>query len=118
MDAKKESKMDQLPLDMSYSTAYSLGIDSTAYSASSIQDTSDYNKDSDQEDGEGRKRGGNFERDLRGERESRRYAPYSTGGRAKGRVSSSANKDLRIYISNIPYTTRWQDLKDYMKKSE
>lgn len=111
----------QLPLGMSYSTAYSLGVDvaaTPAFTASTVQDTTDYSKDSDQEDSEGRRRGGSFERDLRGERESRRYAPYSTGARGKGRVSSSALKELRIYVSNIPYTTRWQELKDYMKKGK
>ncbi|XP_031563913.1 myelin expression factor 2-like isoform X2 [Actinia tenebrosa] len=108
----------QLPLGMTYSTAYSLGIEATpTYTATNDTETREQreeSKDSDQEESEGRRRGG-FERDLRSDRENRRFTPYSTS-RSKGRVSSSALKDYRVYVSNIPYNVRWQDLKDYMKK--
>jgi hypothetical protein len=116
-----QTDQQQLPLGMSYSTAYSLGIEATPeFSTSKEPDTRDHregSRDSDQEESDGRRRGG-FERDLRSDRESRRYAPYSTNSRSKGRISSSALKDHRIYVSNIPYNIRWQDLKDYMKKGE
>lgn len=118
--ADQTTDQHQLPLGMSYSTAYSLGIEQPPiYAATNDQEARDQregSKDSDQEEGEGRRRGG-FERDLRSDRENRRFTPYSTS-RSKGRVSSSALKEYRVYVSNIPYNVRWQDLKDYMKKSK
>ena len=70
-------------------------------------------RESDHDDRDRRRRGGGYERDLR--RENRRYAPYSTDERSR-RQSGSGGKECRVYVWNLPYTVKWQDLKDFMKK--
>lgn len=59
-------------------------------------------------------------RGARGSRFSDADTPSSTGG---GNSSGSVNRDrsrerrnCRIYISNIPYDYRWQDLKDLFRR--
>lgn len=73
-------------------------------------------RESDHDDRDQRRRGGGYERDLR--RESRRFAPYpSQDERSSSRgQSGSGGKECRVYVWNLPYQVRWQDLKDYMKK--
>lgn len=71
-------------------------------------------RDSDHDDRDRRRRGGGYERDLR--RESRRYAPYpSQDERSSKRQSGSSGKECRVYVWNLPYNVKWQDLKDFMK---
>lgn len=60
-----------------------------------------------------RKRGGSYERDLR--RESRRFTPYSKDDRNRS-SRHERGKECRIYVSNLPYNTKWQDIKDFFKK--
>lgn len=74
-------------------------------------------RESDHDDRDQRRRGGGYERDLR--RESRRFAPYpSQDERSSSRgQSGSGGKECRVYVWNLPYQVRWQDLKDYMKKA-
>ena len=72
-------------------------------------------RESDHDDRDRRRRGGGYERDLR--RESRRYAPYPSQEERSGRrQSGSSGKECRVYVWNLPYTVKWQDLKDFMKK--
>ena len=72
-------------------------------------------RESDHDDRDRRRRGGGYERDLR--RESRRYAPYPSQDERSGRrQSGSSGKECRVYVWNLPYTVKWQDLKDFMKK--
>lgn len=72
-------------------------------------------RESDHDDRDRRRRGGGYERDLR--RESRRYAPYPSQDERSGRrQSGSGGKECRVYVWNLPYTVKWQDLKDFMKK--
>ena len=70
-------------------------------------------RDSDHDDRDRRRRGGGYERDLR--RENRRYAPYSQDERSSKRPSGSSGKECRVYVWNLPYNVKWQDLKDFMK---
>jgi len=71
-------------------------------------------RESDHDDRDRRRRGGAYERDLR--RESRRYAPYPSQDERSRRQSGSGGKECRVYVWNLPYTVKWQDLKDFMKK--
>lgn len=72
-------------------------------------------RESDHDDRDRRRRGGGYERDLR--RESRRFAPYPSGDERSGkRQSGSGGKENRVYVWNLPYSVKWQDLKDFMKK--
>ena len=63
-----------------------------------------------------RRRGGEYERDLR--RENRRYAPYPSRDERSSsrRQSGSGGKECRVYVWNLSYAVKWQDLKDFMKK--
>lgn len=70
-------------------------------------------RESDHDDRDRRRRGGGYERDLR--RENRRYAPYSQDERSSKRPSGSSGKECRVYVWNLPYNVKWQDLKDFMK---
>ena len=56
-------------------------------------------------------------RNDRKDRDSRRYAPYSRDGEGGGRRSKRqvAGKDCRVYVKNIPFELRWQELKDVMR---
>lgn len=74
-------------------------------------------RESDHDDRDRRRRGGGYERDTR--RENRRFAPYpSQDDRSSSRRQSggSGGKECRVYVWNLPYTIKWQDLKDFMKK--
>ncbi|XP_046402597.1 myelin expression factor 2-like [Ischnura elegans] len=51
----------------------------------------------------------------RGERQSRFQPRSSSGGRDRDRGGRRAPADRRIYISNIPYEFRWQELKDLFR---
>ncbi|XP_037807340.1 myelin expression factor 2 [Lucilia sericata] len=60
-------------------------------------------------------------RGARGSRFSDADAPGSTGGGGNGggsvnRDRSRERRNCRIYISNIPYDYRWQDLKDLFRR--
>ncbi|XP_068736387.1 myelin expression factor 2-like [Montipora capricornis] len=71
-------------------------------------------RESDHDDRDRRRRGGGYERDLR--RENRRYAPYPSQDERSGRrQSGSSGKECRVYVWNLPYNVKWQDLKDFMK---
>ena len=72
-------------------------------------------RESDHDDRDQRRRGGGYERDLR--RENRRFAPYpSQDERSNSRGGGGGGKECRVYVWNLPYQVKWQDLKDYMKK--
>ncbi|XP_073251535.1 myelin expression factor 2-like [Porites lutea] len=73
-------------------------------------------RESDHDDRDRRRRGGGYERDLR--RENRRYAPYPSADERSNsrRQSGSGGKECRVYVWNLPYSVKWQDLKDFMKK--
>ena len=61
-------------------------------------------------------KGGSYERDLH--RESRRFAPYSKEDRGRNRSShGEKGKECRVYVTNIPYGAKWQNVKDFFKKS-
>lgn len=58
-------------------------------------------------------------RGARGSRFSDADAPGSTSGNGGGSVNrdrSRERRNCRIYISNIPYDYRWQDLKDLFRR--
>lgn len=56
-------------------------------------------------------------RGTRGSRFSDADAPGSTGGSGSvNRDRSRERRNCRIYISNIPYDYRWQDLKDLFRR--
>lgn len=73
-------------------------------------------RESDHDDRDRRRRGGGYERDLR--RENRRFAPYPSADERSSsrRQSGSSGKECRVYVWNLPYSVKWQDLKDHMKK--
>ena len=73
-------------------------------------------RESDHDDRDRRRRGGEYERDLR--RENRRYAPYPSRDERSSsrRQSGSGGKECRVYVWNLSYAVKWQDLKDFMKK--
>lgn len=77
-------------------------------------------RESDHDDRDRRRRGSSYERDLK--RESRRYSPYPSSREerdsARSKTTSAfGNKvENRIFVSNLRYTVKWQDLKDYFKK--
>eukprot|EP00794_Sanderia_malayensis_P012311 gene12311-13581_t len=55
-------------------------------------------------------------------RENRRYAPYSRdrgGSRSEQQRQARrvASRDCRVYVTNIPYELKWQELKDLMRKA-
>ncbi|XP_046400233.1 myelin expression factor 2-like isoform X2 [Ischnura elegans] len=60
-------------------------------------------------------RGRERDRQRRGERQSRFQPRSSSGGRDRDRGGRRAPADRRIYISNIPYEFRWQELKDLFR---
>lgn len=45
---------------------------------------------------------------------SRSRTPPARNFTAMGKDGASA-QERRIYVGNLPYSVRWQDLKDYMK---
>lgn len=74
-------------------------------------------RESDHDDRDRRRRGGEYERDLR--RENRRFAPYPSRSDERSssrRQSGSGGKECRVYVWNLSYAVKWQDLKDFMKK--
>ena len=71
-------------------------------------------RESDHDDRDRRRRGGGYERDLR--RENRRYTPYPSHDERSSRRPASGGKECRVYVWNLPYAVKWQDLKDFMKK--
>ena len=77
-------------------------------------------RESDQDDRDRRRRGSSYERDLK--RESRRYSPYpskderESRSNTRGTAGSGDKAENRIFISNLRYTVKWQDLKDHFKK--
>lgn len=73
-------------------------------------------RESDQDDRDRRRRGSSYERDLK--RESRRYSPYPSKEErnSRGTAGSGDKAENRIFISNLRYTVKWQDLKDHFKK--
>ena len=73
-------------------------------------------RESDHDDRDRRRRGGGYERDLR--RENRRFAPYPSQDERSSsrRQSGGGGKECRVYVWNLPYSAKWQDLKDFMKK--
>ena len=57
----------------------------------------------------------NFERERKlDSSHSSRYQPYSTS--RADRESRSSRKENRVYVYNLPFSLKWQDLKDHMKK--
>ena len=57
----------------------------------------------------------NFERERKTESShSSRYHPYSTS--RQDRESRSSKRENRVYVYNLPFSLKWQDLKDHMKK--
>ena len=57
----------------------------------------------------------NFERERKlDSTHSSRYQPYSTS--RPDRESRSGKKENRVYVYNLPFSLKWQDLKDHMKK--
>ncbi|KAG8226989.1 hypothetical protein J437_LFUL000294 [Ladona fulva] len=60
-------------------------------------------------------RGRERDRARRGERQSRFQPRSSSGGRSRDRGGRRAPADRRIYVSNIPYEFRWQELKDLFR---
>lgn len=65
-------------------------------------------------------RGRERSRDRQGERERQRRGERSRGGSDRGPSKGAVYKprshpECRVYISNIPYEYRWQDLKDLFR---
>lgn len=63
-------------------------------------------------------RGRDRSRDRQSERERQRRGERSRGGDrgSKGAVyQPRSHPECRVYISNIPYEHRWQDLKDLLR---
>ena len=58
----------------------------------------------------------NFERErkLDSTHSSHRYQPYSTS--KSDRESRVGKRENRVYVYNLPFSLKWQDLKDHMKK--
>ncbi|XP_071450066.1 myelin expression factor 2 isoform X2 [Hetaerina americana] len=69
----------------------------------------------DRTDDDRNERGRERDRQRRGERQSRFQPRSSSGGRDRDRGGRRAPADRRIYISNIPYEFRWQELKDLFR---
>jgi hypothetical protein len=66
-------------------------------------------------DSEREYRRSNFERERKlDSTHSSRYQPYSTS--RPDRESRSSKKEHRVYVYNLPFSLKWQDLKDHMKK--
>lgn len=58
----------------------------------------------------------NFERERKSDSShSNRYQPYSTS-RSERDSRSSRKDNNRCYVYNLPFSLKWQDLKDHMKK--
>ncbi|EDO45532.1 predicted protein [Nematostella vectensis] len=112
--SEQQSADQQLALAMAYSNAYSKNTDYNKAEDDSRHQR-EGSRDSDREDSDSRRRGGNFERnDLKRDREStsRRYTPYDTNRRSR----SSGAPEKKVFVSNIPFESRWQNLKDHMNK--
>ena len=79
------------------------------------RDDREGSRESDRDDDRERiRKGGSFERERK---ESNRYSPYPTSKSDRERAKkSSSRKENRVYVSNLPFSIKWQDLKDHMKK--
>ena len=67
----------------------------------------------------GDRRGGGGRRDNRsggGRDGQRRYQPYNRGGDRREVREHRLNFDYCVFVSNVPYELRWQDLKDMIKE--
>ena len=63
----------------------------------------------------GDRRGGGG-RDRGGGRDNRRFQPYGRGGDRREMREHRLNFDYCVFVSNVPYELRWQDLKDMIKE--
>ena len=56
-------------------------------------------------------------RDVKREKSTERSRSRSRGrDRSRDRPAGARLADKRVYISNIPYDSRWQDIKDLFRK--
>lgn len=61
----------------------------------------------------------NFERERKHDslsRNSSRYQPYTSSKSDRESRLSKRDTNTKLYVYNLPYSLKWQELKDHMKK--
>ena len=112
MYARKNGKMMTESVEQFMEVARQLENEEATLSHS--RDDREGSRESDRDDRERIRKGSSYERERK---ESNRYAPYSTSKTDRDRAKKrDSRKENRVYVSNLPFSLKWQDLKDHMKK--